>query len=100
MWTEEEDNLILDMHLKFGGNWKKIADALPGRPADAIKNRYYSTLKKRLPIELRSSRSRYPRLTPNFPEVVTSALPSAQADVDQFFSFSEVIPKVADPTET
>jgi hypothetical protein len=56
MWTDEEDNLILDMHLKYGGNWKKIALELPGRPADAIKNRYYSTLKKRLPPELRSSR--------------------------------------------
>ena len=72
------------MHLKFGGNWKKISDALPGRPADAIKNRYYSTLKKRLPVELRSSRSRYPKLAPDFPELITSAsaLPTNAADVD------------------
>jgi hypothetical protein len=76
------------MHLKFGGNWKKIADALPGRPADAIKNRYYSTLKKRLPVELRSSRSRYLKLTPAIPET-EFMISDAPTIVDKFFAFEE-----------
>jgi hypothetical protein len=84
------------MHLKYGGNWKKISEKLPGRPADSIKNRYYSTLKKRLPPELRSSRSRYLRLMPSVPEPATTpALPDIPS-IDKFFAFEEP-PKPAAP---
>jgi hypothetical protein len=68
-WKEEEDNLIVDLHMKYSGNWKKIAEALPGRPPETIKNRYYSKLKKRLPPELRSSRSRPVLMNPTLPEI-------------------------------
>ena len=46
-WTKEEDELIMDLHLRFGGNWRKIGEAVPSRPVEAIKNRFYSSLKKR-----------------------------------------------------
>jgi hypothetical protein len=85
------------MHLKYGGNWKKIAVELPGRPADSIKNRYYSTLKKRLPPELRSSRQRYLRLAPTSnPEPV---LPETPASVDKFFAFEEPSPVNPSPAD-
>lgn len=44
-WTKEEDETILRMKDKLGGGyWKIIAQSLPGRAPDSIKNRYYSVL--------------------------------------------------------
>lgn len=50
-WTQEEDKLVLDLQKKFGNKWTRIAKSLHGRSPGAIKNRYYSTLKKRLENE-------------------------------------------------
>ena len=48
-WTVEEDELILKLkHDLGGGFWKDISKRLPGRPPDAIKNRYYSVLRRRI----------------------------------------------------
>lgn len=48
-WTPEEDQMILKMREKLGGGyWKTIARYLPGRPPDAIKNRFYSALRHTL----------------------------------------------------
>ena len=48
-WTPEEDQMILKMREKLGGGyWKSIAKYLPGRPPDAIKNRFYSALRRTL----------------------------------------------------
>lgn len=47
-WTSEEDQTILRLRARLGGGyWKTIAKYLPGRPADAIKNRYYCSLRKK-----------------------------------------------------
>ena len=56
-WTPEQDQTIIDMYLTHGGNWKKIAEKV-GRPVDAVKNRYYSSLKKKIPEHLRPARFR------------------------------------------
>jgi hypothetical protein len=50
-WTEEEDSLLLSLFEQLGGNWRKIAKRLTGRPPDAIKNRFYGSIKKKLPPE-------------------------------------------------
>jgi hypothetical protein len=47
-WTDQEDFVIQTLYKKFGGKWVKIAKHLPGRHSDAIKNRYYSVIRKRL----------------------------------------------------
>ena len=47
-WTKEEDDLIIALFIKHGGNWKAIANQFKERPADSIKNRFYGTVKKKL----------------------------------------------------
>lgn len=44
-WTEEEDNVILRLHKKHGNRWALIADSLPGRTDNMIKNRFNGSLK-------------------------------------------------------
>ena len=38
-WTKEEDLLCLEAYQKYGKQWKKIADCVPGRAQNAVKNR-------------------------------------------------------------
>jgi hypothetical protein len=45
-WTAEEDEVIQTMLAQKGPMWKEIAKALPGRPPDMVKNRYYGHIKR------------------------------------------------------
>jgi len=45
-WTPEEDFIIFDSYRQFGSHWTKIAEKLPGRTENSIKNRFYSTLRR------------------------------------------------------
>jgi hypothetical protein len=46
-WSPAEDNVLVQMHGQLGNKWSKIAEVLPGRTDNAIKNRWNATLKKR-----------------------------------------------------
>jgi hypothetical protein len=50
-WTEKEDLTILNQHKAHGNSWAAMAKLLHGRTNNAIKNRFYSTLKRRLQQE-------------------------------------------------
>jgi hypothetical protein len=47
-WSEQEDAILISWHDKIGTKWVKIAEYLPGRSDNAIKNRWNSTLSKRI----------------------------------------------------
>jgi hypothetical protein len=47
-WTPEEDKYIIQTRLESGNQWALMSKHLTGRTANAIKNRWNSTLKKKL----------------------------------------------------
>ena len=47
-WTEEEDKILIECQAKWGNKWSKIAELLPGRTDNSVKNRWNSSLKRRL----------------------------------------------------
>ena len=47
-WTVEEDQMLVDLHARFGNSWTKISSFFNGRTDNSIKNRWNSTIKKRL----------------------------------------------------
>ena len=47
-WTPEEDERLYNLHLQIGNKWASIAKCMQGRSENSIKNRWYSSIKKRI----------------------------------------------------
>lgn len=60
-WTPDEDRVIVELHTAWGNRWTKIAHHLVGRPANAIKNHWNSTLKKTVKNKDKTSAPLNPR---------------------------------------
>ena len=42
VWTEEEDEILINAQIQMGNKWSYISKLLPGRSENAVKNRYNS----------------------------------------------------------
>jgi hypothetical protein len=49
-WTPQEDAVLIRQHQFLGGAWAQIARSLPGRSANAAKNRFISISNRFLPL--------------------------------------------------
>eukprot|EP00743_Colponemidia_sp_Colp-15_P003775 GILK01004072.1.p1 GENE.GILK01004072.1~~GILK01004072.1.p1 ORF type:complete len:433 (-),score=54.67 GILK01004072.1:331-1503(-) len=56
-WTAEEDALIFEYQRQYGNQWAEIARHLTGRTDNAIKNRYYSQLRRQQRTSTKKVRS-------------------------------------------
>ncbi|XP_076952652.1 uncharacterized protein LOC143626442 [Bidens hawaiensis] len=59
-WTEEEDSILITTHAQVGNRWSEIANKLPGRTENSIKNHWNAT--KRRQYTTRKCRSKWPKL--------------------------------------
>ena len=48
MWTNEEDDIIIQMYFNIGPQWSKISKLLDGRSGNDVKNRWHKKLYKRI----------------------------------------------------
>lgn len=65
-FTEEEDRKLVALFKQFGPKWATIAKQYPNRTADMIKNRFHSSIKKKLGIDASDSKNYDLKVSSNF----------------------------------
>ncbi|OMJ86160.1 hypothetical protein SteCoe_12360 [Stentor coeruleus] len=45
-WTPDEQLYLINLYKMIGSNWSSVSDYFEGRPPEAVKNQFYSIIKK------------------------------------------------------
>ena len=56
-WTNQEDNILIELFKSFGPKWTKMMKYLPGRSGNDIKNRWHKHLMKKVECENKKAES-------------------------------------------
>jgi hypothetical protein len=48
VWTEKDDRQLVELQRRIGNRWSILATFFPGRTQNQVKNRWYSTVSRRL----------------------------------------------------
>jgi hypothetical protein len=91
-WTDNEDMLIYQNYRRAGGKWSAIAKMLPGRTDNAIKNRFNSSISKRMRVAANGEQY----LHVDRPRPPTKARPQTESEVQ---SVQEEPPPVQTPPQ-
>jgi len=59
-WTDAEDDILLREQRRKGNKWCQISKLLPGRPENAVKNRWNSLMNRRYPKHKPEPATNYP----------------------------------------
>jgi len=54
-FTDDEDKKLISLYKQHGPKWATIAKYYPNRTADMIKNRFHSSIKKKLFLDISDS---------------------------------------------
>ncbi|PIA61902.1 hypothetical protein AQUCO_00200118v1 [Aquilegia coerulea] len=71
-WTEDEDMALVEGHKKHNNRWAKIAEEIPGRTDNAVKNRWNSVKRRQSPKEKKYCHSKNPLPSPILQEYINS----------------------------
>ena len=97
-WTAAEDKVILRSYARCGARWADIAQALPGRTDNAVKNRWNCSMRRKIE-QFVSDEAAQGAVAPNVPGAATAALPLLLDD-DRVDRAVAVIRKSAPPARS
>jgi hypothetical protein len=66
-WSAEEDSILTRNQVKYGHAWSQIAQFLPGRSANAVKNRWTWLLRRKTPLPVDDKVAGHPAPPPTMP---------------------------------
>ncbi|XP_078178495.1 transcription factor MYB59-like [Carex rostrata] len=70
--TAQEEQLVLELHAKWGNRWSRIARKLPGRTDNEIKNYWRTHMRKKAQEEKKGSAASASPSSPSFSSTVTT----------------------------
>ncbi|KAK9276531.1 hypothetical protein L1049_006065 [Liquidambar formosana] len=106
--TPQEQLLILELHSKWGNRWSKIAQHLPGRTDNEIKNYWRTRVQKQArQLNIESNSKRFldavrcfwmPRLLQKMEQTTTAATAAAAVDTAIMNSQNSTVPSMPSPS--